>query len=100
MNQMASQSWATMKALAGTTLKTPGLDTDSIMNYMTKNNFSCTINKRTYSSFEHSKFNRAAFTGHCSTSLLFCSKRATSAETCTHKILNTQDKKIKLCNML
>jgi hypothetical protein len=62
---------------------------------MTKNNFSCKIKKKTYSSFEHGKFIRATFTSHCGTSLLFCSKRATSAETCTHKILDTQNKKNK-----
>jgi len=28
----------------------------------------------TYSSFEYSKFNRAALTSHCSSSLLVCSK--------------------------
>jgi hypothetical protein len=34
----------------------------------------CIINKKTYSSFEYSKFNRAALTSHCSSSPLVCSK--------------------------
>jgi hypothetical protein len=70
--------------------------------YSKKKNWTCyicIINKMTYSSFEYSKFNRAALTSHCSSSLLVCSKEFPLQKTVPIKSWEKK-KKINTSNML